>query len=462
MNRYEASWSSLRHHPTPKWFEDAKFGIYFHWGPYSVPAFDNEWYSRNMYLKGHKAHEHHLKTYGTLDKFGYKDFIPMFTGEKFEVDEWVELFKKAGAKFAGPVTEHADGFAMWDSNVNSFNAAKMGPKRDVVGLFEKALRKHDMKFISTFHHRWLWAWYPTWDKSVDASNPQYADLYGPLVTPEEWDNPYSSKEFNDTFVAKIKEVIDNYRPDLMYFDTRMDRVSEAHRQEFAAYYYNKALEQNREVVITYKKQDMAPGSGILDSERGRMSNLQPFKWMTDDSVCWQSWAHLHEPQYKSSKRLIDGLVDIVSKNGNLLLNIPPRADGTIPEEVQALLLEMGKWLDINGEAIYGTRPWKVYGEGPTKVYEGHFSEIDNELMTAKDIRFTTKGDNIFVCCMGVPYETIRVNKLTQEALGGKQIKAIKLLGSNESVTYSQDGNGVSIQPPKVKPSEYGIVYRLEF
>ncbi len=460
--RYEASWSSLRHHPNPQWFDDAKFGIYCHWGPYSVPAFDNEWYSRNMYIKGHKAHEHHLKTYGTLDKFGYKDFIPMFTGEKFDVDQWVELFKKAGAKFAGPVTEHADGFAMWDSKVNSFNAAKMGPKRDIIGMFEKALRKNDMKFIATFHHMWLWAWYPTWDKKVDASNPKYADLYGPVVTPEEWDNPYSDKEFNDTFVAKIKEVVDKYKPDLMYFDVRMDRVSEAHRQKFAAYYYNKALEQNREVVITYKKQDMAPGSGILDSERGRMSNLQPFKWMTDDSVCWQSWAHLHEPQYKSPKRLIDSLVDIVSKNGNLLLNIPPRADGTIPEEVQALLLEIGAWLDINGEAIYGTRPWQVYGEGPTKVYEGHFSEIDNELMTARDIRFTTKGNNIFVLCMGVPYETIRVNSFNKEALKGKKIKSVQLLGSKEKINYSQDKAGLSIHPPKERPSDTAIVFKLEF
>lgn len=460
-SHFEASWASLKHHKDPDWFDDAKFGLYFHWGPYSVPAFDNEWYSRNMYLKGHKAHEHHLKTYGTLDKFGYKDFIPMFTAEKLDVDEWVDLFKKAGAKFAGPVTEHADGFAMWDSKVNSFNAAKMGPKRDIVGLFEKAIRAADMKFIATLHHMWLWSWYPTWDKGVDASNPNDSDLYGPLVTPDEWDNPWPSEAFNDNFVAKIKEVIDGYQPDLLWFDARMERIGERHRQDFAAYYYNEAAKWNREVGITYKNEDMGKGSGILDVERGRMSNLQPFKWLTDDSVCWQSWAHLSEPEYKSAKRLIDGLVDIVSKNGNLLLNIPPRADGTIPEEVQALLLDMGKWLDINGEAIYGTRPWQVFGEGPTKVYEGHFSEKENDLMSARDIRFTRKGETIYATIMGIPYETIRINSLNEDALKGKQISSIKLLGSDESIQFSQDAKGLSIQPPKSKPSDIALSFKLE-
>lgn len=176
---YETSWASLKDHPEPAWFDDAKFGIYFHWGPYSVPAYDSEWYSRNMYIKGHKAHEHHLKTYGPLDNFGYKDFTPMFTAEKLDVEEWTGLFKKAGAKFAGSVAEHADGFAMWDSKVNAFNATKMGPERDIVGLFEKAVRAADMKFIATLHHMWLWAWYPTWDKTLEVSDPEYADLYGP-------------------------------------------------------------------------------------------------------------------------------------------------------------------------------------------------------------------------------------------------------------------------------------------
>ena len=337
----------------------------------------------------------------------------------------------------------------------------MGPKRDIVGLFEKALRKNDLKFIATFHHMWLWAWYPTWDKSLDTSKPEYADLYGSPVKPDEFDNPFPDEAFNDTFVAKIKEVVDKYQPDLMYFDNRLNRISERHRLDFAAYYYNEALEQNRDVIITYKKEDMGLGSGVVDLERGRMSDLKPFKWLTDDSVCWQSWAHLHEPQYKSAKRLIDSLVDIVSKNGNLLLNIPPRADGTIPEEVQELLLEIGTWLDINGEAIYGTRPWQTYGEGPTKVFEGHFSEKDNELMSAKDIRFTTKGDDLYAMVMGVSYETIRINSLTEDALSGKNVKRISLLGSSELISFRQDARGLSIKPPQHRPSDVAISFKLE-
>ncbi|MEM7736299.1 MAG: alpha-L-fucosidase [Deinococcota bacterium] len=461
-SQYEASWASLKHHPVPTWFCDAKFGIYFHWGPYSVPAYDNEWYSRNMYIQGSQAYEHHLKTYGPLDSFGYKDFIPMFTADKLDVDAWVDLFQNAGAKFAGPVAEHADGFAMWDSNVNSFNAASMGPKQDIVRLFERAIRHTDMKFIATLHHMWLWAWYPTWDKTVDASNPEHSDLYGPLVKPDEFDNPWSDDTFNDTFVAKIKEVIDGYQPDLLWFDARMDRISERHRQNFAAYYYNCALEWSREVGITYKNKDMGWGSAILDVERGRMSSLQPYPWLTDDSVCWRSWAHLHEPEYKSSKRLLDSLVDIVSKNGNLLLNIPPRADGTIPDEVQALLLDMGKWLALNGEAIYSTRPWTVYGEGPTKVSEGHFSEKDNELMHAHDIRYTTKGDALYAIVMGIPYEPIRLNSLSQDALDGKMIQRIQLLGSDEPIQVQQDRQGVTIVPPQTKPSDIALAFKLEF
>lgn len=471
VDRYKTDWASLKQHPDPEWFDDAKFGLYFHWGPYSVPAFDTEWYSRNMYKEDHKVHKHHLKTYGSLDTFGYKEFIPMFTAENLDAEEWVELFKRAGAKFAGPVAEHADGFAMWDSKVNRFNAVNMGPKRDVVRLFERAIRAQDMKFITTLHHMWLWAWYPTWNKELDVADPELTDLYGPPVTREDWENPLStdaykgvpySEAFNDTFVAKIKEVVEGYQPDLLWFDARMDRVSEAHRQKFAAYYYNKGLEWGRDVGITYKDEDMAKGSAILDVERGRMSDLQEYKWLTDDSVCWKSWAYLDEPDYKTPKRLLDGLVDIVSKNGNLLLNIPPRADGTIPDEVKALLLEMGAWLDVNGEAIYGTRPWQVYGEGPTKVNEGHFSEKTNDDMTAKDVRYTTKGDTLYAVCMGVPKEKVRLSKLTEDALEGKQVKAVSLLGSDEPVAFEQDRGGLSLTPTKETPSEHGLAFKLEF
>ncbi len=411
---YEPTWRSLTRHPTPQWFLDAKFGIYCHWGIYSVPAFGNEWYSRNMYQKGTPENQHHLKTYGPLSTFGYKDFIPLFKGEKFDAGQWAELFEKAGAKFAGPVTEHADGFALWDSRLTPWNAARMGPKRDVVGELEKALRRRGMKFIATFHHQWLWAWYPTEDKSVDASNPAYAGLYGPPVPASAFEGnlyPRPGRQFCGRWEAKIKEVIDKYQPDLLWFDARMFIIDESYRRDFLAYYYNRAQTWGREVVVTYKDNDLFRGAGIVDLERGRMAKVTDYPWLTDDSIDWNSWGYVEDHRYKSTGRLIGELVDIVSKNGCLLLNVPPKSNGEIPAEVQQRLLAMGKWLNLNGEAIYGTRPWTVFGEGPTKVNEGHFGEEKTGDFTAQDIRFTTKGTTLYAICLGWPGEKLVVKSL---------------------------------------------------
>ncbi len=460
IESYTPTWESLQQHSNPQWFDDAKFGIYFHWGPYSVPAFDNEWYARNMYIKGEAAYEHHIATYGALSEFGYKDFIPMFTAEHFDAEAWVALFKKAGAKFIGPVTEHADGFAMWDTKFSPYNAAQMGPKRDIVAEMAKAVKDQDLKFIATFHHMWLWAWYPTYEKNVDASNPDYVGLYGPPTQPGDFDTPKPNDKFCDLFIAKIKEVIDLHQPDLLWFDARMDTISERHRQDFVAYYYNRALEWGREVGITYKNEDLPVGAGILDVERGRMSGLRDFKWLTDDSICWQSWAHLHQPDYKSVKRLVDSLVDIVSKNGNLLLNIPPTADGRIPEPVQERLLGLGDWLRVNGEAIYDTRPWHIYGEGPTEILEGHFSEKDNADFTAADVRFTTKEQTLYAICMGWASDKFVIKSIQPDVLTPKQISKIQLLGSNDPITWSFSEAGLVIEPPDTPPCQHAYTFKI--
>jgi alpha-L-fucosidase len=459
---YQPTWDSLQQHPVPQWFDDAKFGIYFHWGPYSVPAYDNEWYSRNMYIPGHKANEHHLATYGDLSEFGYKDFIPMFTAEHFDAEEWTDLFQKAGARFVGPVTEHADGYSMWDSQINPFNAAQTGPKRDIVAEMEKAVRARGLNFIATLHHKWLWAWYPTTDLTTDASDPAYASLYGPPTQREDFEDPKPDDAFCDTFVDKIKEVIDGYQPDLLYFDARLDTISERHRQDFVAYYYNKAAEWGREVAVTYKNEDLPEGAGIFDLERGRMSGLRDFKWLTDDSICWNSWADLHEPSYKSVKRLIDGLVDIVSKNGNLLLNIPPTADGRIPDPIRERLLGMGAWLDVNGEAIYGTRPWQAYGEGPTEVFEGHFSEKDNPDLTASDIRFTTKPDALYAIVMGWPEGALHIASLVPGTLPSERIGSVELLGLDGALEWSQDETGLTVEVPEIGANDHAYSFKITY
>jgi alpha-L-fucosidase len=464
---YQASWESLKKHKTPEWFLDAKFGIYCHWGPYSVPAYKTEWYSHYMYVDGHPIRKYHEETYGPLNEFGYKDFISMFTAEKFNADEWAELFKKAGAKFAGPVTEHADGFAMWDSKLTKWNAAQMGPKRDVVGELAQAIRKQEMKFIATFHHQWKYAWYSTWDDNTDASNPELEDLYGPKVPPGIFGgsdtpvDPLPDQKFNDEWLAKIEEVVEKYNPDLLYFDNKMTIIQEKIRLEMVANYYNHAAQNNQDVVLTYKSQDLATGSAVLDLERARMKEKKDFPWLTDDSIDWGSWCNVVNPDYKSTNRLIDFLVDVVSKNGGVLLNVTPTAQGEIPEPVKQRLLEIGGWLQINGEAIYGTRPWKVYGEGPAEVIEGHLSERQNADNTEEDIRFTTKDGNLYAIVLDTPTKDISIRSLGKKAgLCETEIKDIEMIGSTEQIKWEINDEFLRINLPKENPCDYAMIFKL--
>ncbi len=459
---YSPTWESLQAHPNPPWFDDAKFGIYFHWGPYSVPAFDNEWYSRDMYRPGHKDQQHHLETWGPLDQFGYKDFIPLFRAEHFDPDEWVDLFVRAGARFAGPVAEHADGFSMWDSRVNPWNAARMGPKRDVVGEMAQAVRKRGLKFVTTFHHQWLWAWYPTFDPAVDASRPEYAGLYGPPVSRAAWDFKAQNElipnaDFCRVWEDKVKEVIDRYQPDLIYFDSRLGNIGESYRKDLLAWYYN----HTQQTAVTYKDKDLPEGSGILDLERGRMAGLAKSKWLTDDAMSWKSWSYVADDDLKSPKRLIDELVDIVSKNGSLLLDIGPKADGTIPEAVRERLLAIGAWLRQNGEAIYGTRPWTTFGEGPTQVRNGAFGESKIADFTAQDIRFTVKGTTLYAILMGWPGAEATIHLLPAgKSLPCGRIRRIDLLGAARPLQWSQNEQGLTVQMPAQKPGDYAFVLRI--
>ena len=368
---YKPTWNSLKEHVTPKWFKDAKFGIYTHWGVYSVPACrpNATWYPFNMYREGTEQYDYHVKTYGGPAKFGYKDFIPMFTGEKFDPDEWAELFAGAGAQFAGPVGEHHDGFTLWDTKLNEWNSVKMGPKRDVVGELEKSMRKKGMRYMVALHHAENWFFYPHWIKEYDTSDPRYAGFYGEPHNLE-WEHggaPTSkvfqqeeqpSKAFLDKWLLKIQEVVDNYRPDLLWFDFGLKYVQEHYKREFLSYYYNKEKEWGKEVVVTYKWHDLAVGGGVVDLELGRFDELTYNDWITDTTVDDGSgWGYLFDAKYKTPVSLIHYLIDNVSKNGYMLLNVGPKPNGEIPEEAKHILNEMGKWLSLNGEAIYGTTPW---------------------------------------------------------------------------------------------------------
>lgn len=488
--RYEPTWNSLREHTVPKWFQDAKFGIYTHWGIYSVPACgpNGTWYPYNMYREGTPQYEYHVKNYGHPSKFGYKDFIPMFTGEKFDPDEWAELFKKAGAKFAGPVGEHHDGFSMWDSKVNEWNAAKMGPKRDVVGELEKAIKKQGMKFMVALHHAENWWFFPHWRKEYDTSDPRYSGLYGPLHNQEwsekmpefknideEWslqDKP--SKEFLDKWLAKIYEVIDKYQPDMLWFDAALGHVQEDYRRKFLAYYYNKAEELGKDVVVTYKYHHLVPGVGVVDLELGRFNKLTYHIWITDTTVddgC--GWGYLRDAKYKTATELIHYLIDNVSKNGLLLLNVGPKPNGEIPEEAREILLQMGKWLEINGEAIYGTTPWLIYGEGPTKMTKsGMFSENEKVRFTGEDIRFTVKDDILYAILLGWPGEEVTIKSIkpigeeffeaeNEYVIYESEIEYIKMLGVDEMLLWKMTKDGLKIKTPSKKPCEHAYVFKIK-
>lgn len=470
VNKYAPTWESVTQHDNPEWFRDAKFGIYFHWGIYSVPAFGDEWYPHFMYNEKNNRHDifkHHIEVHGGAEKFGYKDFLPMFKAEKFDPDSWAKLFKKSGARFAGPVAEHADGFAMWDSDLTKWDAKDMGPKRDIVGDLEKAIRKQGIKFITTFHHQWLWAWYPTYDERYDTSNPEYAGLYGPKTKPGDFKNPKPDDEFCQLWLNKVKEVVDNYQPDLLWFDSRTNKIGEKYRCQMLAHYYNRSLEWGKDVGVTYKNKDLAKGAGILDIERGRMSTLSEFEWLNDDSIDWKTWCHDMNPNYKSANRLIDGLVDIVSKNGNLLLNITPKANGEIPLPVQQRLLEIGKWLDLNGQAIYETRPWVTFGEGPTEVKQGHFTEKHIGEFTAEDIRFSVRYNedkqvkSLYAIVLDWPANgSVLIESLSkkQKALG--KIESIEMIGSDANLKWSRTADNLKIKFPSTKPCDHAFVLKI--
>lgn len=406
--KFEPNWESLRQYKeVPQWLRDGKFGIYTHWGPYSVHAYgeNTTWYSFALYMEPDgEVRQHFEKNFGKLTpEFGYKDLIPKFRAERFDADEWADLFQKSGAKFAGPVAEHHDGFAMWDTKYSEWNAAKMGPKRDVVGELEKAIKKRDMKFVTAFHHAANWFFFPVTDKRYDTGDPRYSGLYG---QPHE-QGAMRNQAFLDEWYGKIIEVIDNYSPDFIWFDFALDSIAEGYVKDFLAYYYNHAEANNKEVVVTYKGNDLVPGSGVRDLELGQEPKITYHEWITDSTVDDRgAWGYANDLTFKTPDRLIDNLVDRVSKNGYLLLNVGPKPDGTIPDGARKLLLEIGAWLDINGEAIYGTSPWFIAGEGPTNLGEATeigFNEADT-VYTNKDVRFTVKGDTLYATFLAWPSE----------------------------------------------------------
>jgi alpha-L-fucosidase len=471
---FRPDWESLERYEVPEWYKDAKFGIFIHWGVYSVPAFGNEWYPRNMYREESDEYKHHIATYGAVDKFGYKDFVPLFKAERFDPGAWARLFKEAGAKYVVPVAEHHDGFAMYDSGLSDWTAAKMGPHRDVIGELAKAVRTAGLHFGAS-SHRVEHNFFLGVGRRIasDINDPKYAAFYGPAHnwmeakqgTPLSSDFTFVSAAWTADWLARSSEIVEKYHPDIMYFDWWIGQAAvRADLTRFAAFYYNTSLDYGGHVgVINYKDYAIEEHSAVLDLERGQLAEIRPLYWQTDTSVSNKSWGYIKDDTFKTAQFVVQQLIDIVSKNGNLLLNIGPRSDGTIPEEVQAVLRDVGSWLAVNGEAIYGTRPWKSFGEGPTKVRAGSFHDTDTAGYTAQDFRFTVKGKTLYAIELGWPSGgQAVVRSLGSSAMNGQTIGSVVLLGPEAQVAFEQQADGLRIQLPAEAPGKYAYAFRIVF
>ncbi len=471
--KYKDNWQSLMNHKTPDWYYNGKFGIFIHWGIYSVPAMGNEWYPRNMYIQGSVEYEHHIKTFGEHKNFGYKDFIPMFKASAFSADEWAEAFRNAGAQFVMPVAEHHDGFAMYSTEFNRWNAKNMGPCRDVMAELKSAVERNNMTFCLS-NHRAEHYFFLNGGRRFDSdlNNPETEDFYGPAVDSDELlgdmgsstesvDGEEPSEEWLKDWLCRICEMVDKFQPKIVYFDWWIqNKAFKPYLKKFAAYYYNRALEWGAEVTINYKHNAFAPGVATLDIERGALGGISPFPWQTDTSIGKLSWGYRKDNKYKSTYDIATTLIDVVSKNGMLLLNVGPKSDGTITDEELTVLREIGQWLKVNGEGIYGTTPWLKYREGEAKVASGAFSEGDVPY-TDKDFRFTYKNGAVYAFCMN-PSENKSVTvKSLAAGFRGTLVKKVTVLANGEEPEFSADENGLHFTLSSAVSGGLPVCYKIE-
>jgi alpha-L-fucosidase len=458
---FRADWDSIvAGYSVPTWYSDAKFGIFIHWGPYCVPGFSSEWYPREMYRAGRPEFEHHRSTYGRHDQFGYKDFIPSLTGSGFDPADWASLFRRAGAQFVVPVGEHHDGFPMYASELTRWNAAAMGPGRDVVKELSDAVRAQSMIPGASSHraeHWWFFNGGMRFDS--DVRDPEYADLYGPAqreeITPTE--------AFLEDWLARTVEMVEHNDAQLIWFDWWIEQdVFQPWLAKFAAWYYNRAVARNRPVAINYKFDPFPPGSAVYDVERGQNAGIRPMLWQNDTSVAVRSWGWIEGQEYKDIRDILGDLLDVVSKNGALLLNVGPKPDGTFEPEERDLLCRIGDWLAVNGEAIYGTTPFSVSGEGPTEVEDTFLNDEHRSSFTAKDIRFTTRYDLVYATPLDWPEgDTLLVRTLADGSphFPGP-IGSVELLGNPSPLTFERSADGLLVHLPSERGSSPLPVLRI--
>jgi alpha-L-fucosidase len=426
-----------------------------------------------MYVKGSKEYKHHIATYGPQDKFGYKDLVPLFKAERFDPEAWAKLFKDAGARYVVPVAEHHDGFAMYDSDLSDWTAVRMGPHRDVIGDLAKAVRAEGLHFGAS-SHRVEHNFFLGVGRSIpsDINDPKYAAFYGPAHNWLEAKNgsslandfTYVSSAWADDWLARATEIVQKYHPDVIYFDWWIGQPSiRPNLTRFAAFYYNASLKYGDHVgIIDYKESAMAEHSAVLDFERGQLGNIRPLHWQTDTSISNKSWGYIKDDTFKSPQFVVHQLVDIVSKNGNLLLNIGPRSDGTIPDEVQQVLRDVGAWLKINGEAIYGTRTWRTYGESDSG---GGWSvpRYRDRQIHSRRFPFHNEGR----CSLrhrtwlAIQREAV-IHALASDVPGNQKVESVALLGGNAKIDLQQRPDGLHLKLPPQPPCKYASAFPITF
>jgi alpha-L-fucosidase len=469
---FRDDWDSLGDFAAPAWFRSAKFGIFVHWGLYSVPAYANEWYSRNMYIEGTPEFKHHISTYGPQRAFGYKDFIPLFTAGKFDACEWAALFRKAGARYLVQVAEHHDGFQMYRSDISHYNAFEMGPKRDILGEVKEAVEAEGIRFAASSHRAEHW-FFMGHGKDFDSDIREplcRGDFYWPAMPEPAHDDlksePYPTSEFLGDWLIRTAELIDRYRPELLYFDWWIQHEAfKPYLQKLTAYYYNRGVQWKRPVAITYKHDAMMFGSAIVDIERGHFASAKPYVWQTDTSIARNSWCYTEDLDYKSAREILCVLIDTVSKNGNLLLNVGPKPDGSIAGREREILGEIGRWMEANGKAIYGSKVWRISEEGPTKETDGQFSE-SKKAYTREDFRFTVHGKSIYVFALRYPEDgRILIRALADSPDQNRPdfhglIRDVRVLGFAEKPVWQKFQKGLAIETKTVK-SEFPVVFEIE-
>ncbi len=464
------SLSIAQNYTIPDWFANDKLGIFIHWGVYSVPAYGSEWYARWMYQDGSKINRYHQETYGSLTEFGYKDFIPMFKAESFDATAWAKLFKESGARYVVPVAEHHDGFAMYNSAFNPWNAVEMGPKIDVIGELSKAIKAEGLVFGLSSHRAENPWFYGEGMKIPSDVRDSDVSLYGQRLpqpggvgmTAYCGENEGSNEESRQQWLLHIYELIDQYQPELIWFDWTVGKYPfQPTFYKFMAYYYNNALDWGKEVVVNTKV-GFSDQSQVFDIERGKSDRIRRYAWQTDTSIGKKSWSYTPDEVNKTPNHIIDDFVDIVSKNGNLLLNIGPKVDGTITEEQQHVLRELGAWLSVNGEAIYDTRAWVRWGEGDNAGTSGYMTDGEASHYTAQDIRFTCNDNILYATTLEWCDGDILIRSLAPSAGKGLKVTSVSMLGSSEKIEWKQSAEGLRISFPENKPTSYAHSFKIEY